>query len=305
MRVVVDNDFAGDPDGLLQLVHHLLSPSVDIRAVIGSAVPADDPFDSSGRSATHANDRVVEVLGLMGLAGRIPALEGSNHPLAGRHAPQPSPGAEALIAEALRTDTELPLYAVFGASLTQLASAYLTEPAIADRLTAIWIGGPEYPGTPAPPGAGPEYNLRIDVTAAQVVFEDSPIALWQVPRDAYRQALMSWAELEARVRPMGPVGEYLYRAIDAVRELMGAAGRDIGETYVAGDSPLVLLTALQSAFQPDPSSSRYDTVPAPAIGADGAYLPWASGRPIRVYRELDVRLMLEDLYAKLAAAAPR
>src|SRR5690625_5884084 len=35
-RVIIDNDFSGDPDDLYQLVHHLLSPTVDIRAVIGS-----------------------------------------------------------------------------------------------------------------------------------------------------------------------------------------------------------------------------------------------------------------------------
>lgn len=28
MRVIIDNDFSGDPDGLFQLAHHLLSPSV-------------------------------------------------------------------------------------------------------------------------------------------------------------------------------------------------------------------------------------------------------------------------------------
>jgi purine nucleosidase len=302
MRVVIDNDFSGDPDGLLQLVHHLLSPSVDIRAVIGSAVRADDPFDPSGRSATNARDRAVEVLDLMGL--HVPAVEGSNLPLADRSTPQPSDGARALVAEAMRTDADQPLYAVFGASLTQLASAYLMEPAIAERLTAIWIGGPEYPAPPPPPGdAGAEYNLRIDITAAQVVFNDSPLRLWQVPRDAYRQTLLSWAELDARVRPMGPIGEYLYRALDEVRQRAGAHGVDIGETYIAGDSPLVLLTALQSSFEPDPSSSRYETVPAPAIGDDGTYRSGASGRPIRVYTDLDVRLMLADLYAKLAALA--
>jgi len=31
----------------------------------------------------------------------------------------------------------------------------------------------------------------------------------------------------------------------------------IGETYIMGDSPLVLLTALQSSFEADPSSSSY------------------------------------------------
>jgi inosine-uridine nucleoside N-ribohydrolase len=305
MRVVIDNDFSGDPDGLLQLVHHLLSPSVDIRAVIGSAVRTDDAFDPTGRSSDNARDRVVEVLGMMGLGDRVPALAGSNLPLMSRTAPRASEGAEALVAEAMRTDTDLPLYAVFGASLTQLASAYLMEPAIAERLTAVWIGGLEYPGIAPPPRtAGPEYNLRIDVTAAQVVFNDSPIPIWQVPRDAYRQALISWAELDVRVRPAGPVGAYLYQALDQVRQLADAHGANVGETYIAGDSPLVLLTALQSSFEPDPSSSRYDTRGAPKIDDEGAYVAGGSGRPIRVYTHLDVRLMLEDLYAKLAAAAP-
>jgi purine nucleosidase len=298
LRVIVDNDFAGDPDGLLQLAHHLLSPSVDIRAVIGSAVRADDPFDPSGRSADHARERVLEVLELTGRTG-IPTPRAPNAPLAGRATPQRSEAAELIVEEAMRDD-DLPLFAVFGASLTQLASAYLIEPAIAERLTAVWIGGPEYPGTPAPPGPlVVEYNLNIDLLAGQVVFNDSPIPLWQVPRSAYRQTLMSWAELETRVQPMGELGAYLYRHIDAVR----AKGVDLGETYVAGDSPLVLLTALQSSFEPDPSSSFYDAVPAPQIDDDGFYVARPDGRPIRVYTQLDNRLMLEDLYAKLAAQA--
>src|SRR6187455_804238 len=42
MRVIIDNDFGGDPDGLYQLVHHLLSPSVEIRAIIGSHLKPGD-----------------------------------------------------------------------------------------------------------------------------------------------------------------------------------------------------------------------------------------------------------------------
>ncbi len=30
-RVISDNDYSGDPDGLFQLVHVLLSPSLDVR----------------------------------------------------------------------------------------------------------------------------------------------------------------------------------------------------------------------------------------------------------------------------------
>lgn len=303
MRVIIDNDFAGDPDGLLQLAHHLLSPSVDIRAVIGSAVRPDDPFDPSGISADRARERVLKLLELTGRTD-VPAPRAPNRQLSDRATPQPSEAAEAIVAEALREDTDLPLYVVFGASLTQLASAYLLEPRIAERLTAVWIGGPEYPGTPPPPGPlVVEYNLNIDITAAQVVFNDSPIPLWQVPRNVYRQTLMSWAELQTRVQPMGELGAYLYLHLDVVHDLGAKHGFRFGETYIAGDSPLVLLTALQSSFEPDPSSSFYDTVPAPEIGDDGFYVPRPDSRPIRVYTQVDNRLMLEDFYAKLAIQA--
>jgi purine nucleosidase len=65
----------------------------------------------------------------------------------------------------------------------------------------------------------------------------------------------------------------------------------------------VLLAALQLSFEADPSSSRYETLPAPGIDGDGAYVIRDSGRPIRVYTELDVRLIFEDLYTKQAAFA--
>lgn len=47
MRVIVLNDFSGDPDGYFQLVHQLLSPSAEVRAVIGTHLKPNDPFDNS------------------------------------------------------------------------------------------------------------------------------------------------------------------------------------------------------------------------------------------------------------------
>jgi inosine-uridine nucleoside N-ribohydrolase len=301
-RLISDNDYSGDPDGLYQLVHHLLSPSVDVRAVIGSHLAPGDPFDPSPQQATNAYRQALQILRLMGLTDRIHAYPGSNTGLIDARTAQRSAGAQTIIAEAMRTDTRLPLFATFGAGLTELASAYLIEPRIAERLTAIWIGGPEYPdlGVPPPPGSsGIEYNLRIDLTAAQVVF-DSPIPLWQVPRNVYRQALVSMTELLTNVRPAGRIGTHLYERIFDVFELAAGAGLNLGETYILGDSPLVLLTALQSSFEPDPSSSRYVTRFAPRINDDGTYTPRETGRRIRVYTDLDVRLMFSDLFSKLA-----
>src|SRR5262249_52820003 len=155
-----------------------------------------------------------------------------------------------------------------GGGLTDLATAWLLEPRIADRLKLIWIGGPEYTDLARPPpGAGDsEYNLEIDVVAAQILFGKSSIEIWQVPRHTYRQSLVSYDELLENVRPTGRLGDIL---VSYVEEMMAALLQrpdgGLGETYVLGDSALVTLTALQSSFQPDPASSDYVLRPAPKI----------------------------------------
>jgi hypothetical protein len=69
--------------------------------------------------------------------------------------------------------------------------------------------------------------------------------------------------------------------------------------FVNSDNPLVLLTALQSSFEADPSSSEYVIKTAPLINQQGAYEFNHQGRPIRVYTRLDTNLMFEDFFAKL------
>jgi len=301
-RVIVDNDFSGDPDDLYQLVHHLLSPSVDITLVVASHLRPDDPMDPSGRSAENAAAVARDVFARMGLTSAEIIVTGAAEALRDRSTPQPAPAVDAIIAEAMRDDVSTPLFYVAGGGLTDIASAYLVEPRIADRLTLVWIGGPEHEGLAVPP-PNPmpiEYNLLIDPVAGQVVFNDSTIPLWQVPRDVYRQCLVSDAELRLRVAATGPLGRYLYDEVAVITRMVAIHLGGTSESYALGDSPLVLLTALQSVFEPDPSSSRYAERPTPALGDDGAYVEAPDARPMRVYTWVDTRLMFEDFYLKLA-----
>ncbi len=299
IRVILDNDFGGDPDGLVQLAHHVLSPSVEIRGIVSSYFKG---FMDSPKTPESASDTVRTLLVKMGLKGAFPVYDGAGIGLKDTTTPIISEGAKAIVQEALREDTKLPLYVVCGGGLTDIASAYLMEPGIAKRLTLIWIGGPEYRDVALPPpGHTPlEYNLGIDILAAQVVFNYSDLALWQVPRDTYRQALLSYSELLYKIKDKGSIGAYLTAKIEQVMQGTQRYGLPIGETYIVGDSPLVLLTALQSSFEADPSSSRYMLKPAPKINEAGWYDTNLSARNIRVYTHLDIRLMLDDFIAKLA-----
>lgn len=305
MRVIIDNDFNGDPDGLFQLAHHLLSPSVEIRGIIGSHLKAGAGFGSEVQnSAKAACEKVNELLSTMGLSRKYRVVEGSPVGMDTMTVARDSEGARLIIEEAMRSDTKQPLYVVCGAGLTNIASAYLLQPEIAKRLTLIWIGGQEYEGIALPPPgySVPEYNLNLCIPAAQTIFNLSDIPLWQVPRDAYRQCIYSMAEMLTEVQPQGATGTYLTQSITQLMARLKPF-LPMGEVYILGDSPLVLLTALQSGFEPDPASSHYEVRQAPAIAADGTNRYQPNGRPIRIYSRLDVRLMFADMEAKLRMVA--
>ncbi len=305
-RVILDNDFSGDPDGLFQLAHHLLSPSIDIPLIVGTHLPDSGGWPNSGRTASEAAGKVRELLAVMGRDSATPVLAGSEHGIATSGNRDPSPATAAIIAEAMRDDAPGQLVYAAGAGLTELALAWQAEPRIGPRLRLIWIGGAEHPGLALPPpNPDPmEFNFGIDPLAAQIVFNESDIEVWQVPRNAYRQLLFSQAELE-ELRRTGPLGAYLVGELDSIAAMIEQMipGRfPRSETYILGDSPLVTLTALQSFFQPDPSSSFYSARPTPHLNADGSYSDNPAGRPMRVYTQIDTRLTFGDMLAKFRAA---
>jgi hypothetical protein len=294
-RVIVTNDLCGDVDGLFATVHALLSPSADVRGVVGTGTPM------KGETPERSVELAHELLGLMGQEGSIPVHAGGAK-LADAATPVRSAGAQAIVDEAMRTDTRLPLFVTAGAGLSEVASAVLMEPRVAERMTLVWIGG----GRPNTSFAKAEFNLSIDPLAAQVLFNRSTAPIWQVPSDTYQTCLVSVAELQARVGPCGAVGAWLYGNLEeATRK---HPGLNTGETWTLGDSGLVLLSALAD-WAPNvvgrtlrydrTGSSLHDEAVAPRINGDGTTGPGEPGRTVRLYRSLDVRLMLEDFFAKL------
>lgn len=295
MRVIIDNDFGGDPDGLFHLAEQLLSPSCEIKGIICSHHYND--FYKYPGNVTYAKEQVMKLLDVMKIKG-MDVYEGSEASLIDFSTPCKSDGAETIIREAMRKDTDSPLYILCGAGLTNIASAYLLEPRIAKRIKAVvWIGGPEYRDLCKNQlQQQREYNFGIDGKAAQVVFNHSDLNLWQIPRDAYRQCLYSYAELKSRIGGAGRTGKYI---ISRLEDLLMRAGGRLGEAYVLGDNPLALVTVLQSAWETDAASCEYVTTHTPILDNRGFYKDNPNGRPIRIYTRIDNRLILEDLVAKL------
>lgn len=303
-RLIFCNDLSGDIDGLFAAVHAILSPSLELRAIVGTSTYRSGRMigDSPPETAANAAAIAREMLALMKMPGRTTVVEGGDRKLSSLSEPVESPGARAIIAEAMRNDTALPLYVAAGGALTEIASAIMFEPKVAERITVVWNGGMPYPN-----GGLGETNFGFDPLAAQFLFNETAVRIWQVPIDVFATCVVSASEIQAYVAPCGAIGRWLYAKLlnrpDKYRRQL-----NMGETWTLGDSPLILLTALNDwppSGQDRPfryegtSSSRFDEIWAPRLGSDGSYTPRSEGRKIRVYKSVDSRLMLGDLFAKL------
>ena len=286
VRVITDTDAKNEGDDQFAIVQALLSPKFENVGFIAAHYGIGRHFDSMERSYQE----LERVFSAMDFPSDGLIFRGASRPMESKVVPQESEGARLIIEEALKDDPR-PLFVLFLGPLTDLASAYLIEPRIANRLTAIWIGGGKYPS------GSIEYNLSNDIHAANVVFS-SPIQVWQVPKNVYEMIPVSFAELQSKVLPHGKIGKYLFDQLNAhaQEEIPRKSSFRSGESWVLGDSPAVGLVLYEERYD-------FDWVPAPMIGSDMQYIHTGLNRPIRVYNRIDARLILEDFFSKLALFA--
>ena len=288
IRVIISSDVKNEADDQYAIVHQLLTPMFDVRGIIAAHFESKAPG-----TQTTMEQSFQELLTLMKAVqiDDVPALRGCTAPLKDDADAPESEGVEFLIREALRDD-DRPLYITCQGTLTDVAAALNRNPEIADRLTVVWIGGMPYPH------GGTEFNLMQDVAAARVVMA-SKAAVWQLPVNVYSTMEVSMAELAARVRPFGSAGKYLYEEMEEYNlRNDDAPGLRRGENWYLGDSPVVG-ALLQCEWR-----RNFHTETAPLIADDMQYLPNPEGKSIRVYDSVDVRFILEDMYAKLALCFP-
>lgn len=284
VRVIVSSDVRNEADDQFAVVHHMLTPIFDVRGVVAAHYESKAPG-----TCTTMEESYQELLKLMEASGidDVPALRGCKTPLANETDAPQCEGVDFIIQESLREDKR-PLYIAAQGALTDVAAALNRSPEIAEKLTVIWIGGLNYPD------GGPEFNLLQDVAAARVVFA-SKAAVWQIPVGVYGTVEVTMAELAWKVRPCGTMGRYLYEEMEDYN-LHNQEPNDLrrGENWNLGDSPAIA-ALLECEWR-----GNFHQEHAPYIRDDLTYQPDPDGKLIRVYDYVDVRMLLEDFFAKLA-----
>ncbi len=278
VRVILNTDAKNEVDDQFAIVQALLSESMDLKALVA----AHFGTEKSKHSMKDSFDEIQKILDLMNMRGQVNVVCGGDRAMSSENDLVESEGARLIVEEAMKDD-DRPLYVAFLGPLTDMAAALMMEPQIAKRnLTVIWIGGRDWPI------GGWEYNLSNDIAAANYVFK-SNVQLWQVPRNVYRMMPVSFAEMYDKVYPCGEIGKYLVENVIAFNNEW--LSRPI-EHRGLGDSPAIGIIMFNDC-------GEWEYRPAPTFDEKMNYIHEGKYRPIKVYKSIDNRFILEDFYAKL------
>lgn len=169
--MVLDTDAYNEIDDQYAIAYAMAATDrLHLKALY--AAPFDNKYVSGPAEGMERSCQ--EILNLLKLMQReAPVFRGAASFLINETTPVISPAVEDLAERAMQYTWDNPLYVVAIGAITNIASALIVKPEIADRIVVVWLGGhtPEWPGNA-------EFNLRQDVAAARVVFgSGAPLVL--------------------------------------------------------------------------------------------------------------------------------
>ncbi|MDI4648627.1 nucleoside hydrolase [Cohnella hashimotonis] len=284
VSIVMDTDTYNEIDDQFALIYALNSPeAVEVEAV--HAAPFHNTMSDGPEDGMEKSYR--EILKIRSLAGRetLPVFKGSRTYLPGPDVPVESEAARDLINRAMAREENDPLYVVAIGAITNVASALLLEPALADRIVLVWLGGHAFHWQNTR-----EFNLEQDVHASRVVL-DSGVPLVLLPcMGVVSHLTTTLSELREHVRDKGPLGQYLYETF------LGCMDDHTGRSRVIWD-----LSAVAWLVRPDWCPS--ELTPSPLVTDDCRWAEAEGRHPIRYVTHVDRDEIFQDLFAKLGQAS--
>lgn len=283
--VVLDTDAYNEIDDQFA-ISYLLRSGEKLHTKAIYAAPflnsrSDSPADGMRKS-------YAEILKLLKLAGEnIDVFKGSETFLQDEKTPFLSEAANDLAERVKYYSPENPLYVVSIGAITNIASAILLNPKVAERTVVVWLGGHalHFHDTK-------EFNMYQDVAAARVVMA-SGVPFVQLPcQGVVSSFTVSGPELNFWLKGKNPLADYLAEnAIEAAEAY--AKGR-------AWSRCLWDVTAVAWLLNDKDRFMLSRIIPTPLPSYDNLYTLQPNGTPMRYVYHIHRDALLNDLIEKLA-----
>lgn len=288
--VVLDTDAFNEVDDQFAIVY-LLHAAERARILGFCAAPF---FNINSASPADGMERSYAEIGkLLRLSGREELCEqvyrGSDRYLPNEETAVESPAARFLIETARAHTPQHPLYVVAIGAITNVASALLLAPDIAENIVIVWLGGHahHWPQQPAD-----EFNMTQDIAAARVVF-GSAAPLVQLPCfGVVDHFIVTEGELKQYLLEKNPAADYLARNVLTCQAAY-ADGLPWGR--VIWD-----VTAVAWLLNDGDRFMNSTVTAAPMPQEDRSYSFEDGAKPIRCIYRIDRTALLTDMLRRIA-----
>ncbi len=280
LNVVIDTDTYNEVDDQFALVYALRSQERLSVEAIYAAPFFNKRSESPGDGMRKSYDEILKILVKMDYAAPDGFVKkGSDRYLENKDTPCESEAALDLIERAM--SAQKPLYVIAIGAITNVASALLLEPKIAEKIVVLWLGGHAFhwPDTF-------EFNLKQDSLSANVVF-DSKVPLVLFPcKGVVSHFSTTLPELKSNINENSAIGRYLI---------------GIFEDYSFGRSVYskVIWDAVTIAYLNNEEWTSSRIVPSPKAGEDLRWRFDENRHPIKYIWSIDRDAIYADLFDKI------
>lgn len=202
--VVLDTDTFNEIDDQFALAYLLRSSDKLSTKAIYAAPFFNQHSTSPADGMERSYEEIKKVLALMN--EELPVYKGSDKYLPDEATAVESPAANDLIERARLYTPEKPLYVVAIGAITNVASALIKAPEIAENIVIVWLGGNarHYHDTK-------EFNMMQDIAAARVVMQSNAPFVQLPCMGIVSSFTVSAPELEFWLADKNPLADYLAR----------------------------------------------------------------------------------------------
>ena len=282
--VVLDTDAYNEIDDQFAISYLLKSKEkLNTKAIYAAPflnMKSESPEDGMEKSY----DEINKLLSL--LNEKVDVFKGSKTYLKDEKTPVISPAAQDLAERVKNYSPENPLYVVAIGAITNIASAILLNPDVAENTVVVWLGGNahHYHDTN-------EFNMMQDVAAARVVMK-SGVPFVQLPCIGVVSAFtISKPELELWLKGKNPISDYL------LENTINDAGHCVNGkvwTRVIWD-----VTAVAWLLNDYNRFMESRIIPTPIPTYDNFYAENPNGHPMRYVYHIKRDNLMNDLIQKL------
>lgn len=287
--IVVTTDCGADMDDQWALAHAALSPRLRALAVVTGFAP--EPHDLGSADTARC---AREALGVIGRSAETPVYQGASEPLPDRRTPSPNRGVDRLIELSRPFSPERRLLVLAFGPATDIASALLLDPTLAERIEVVALAFDRYPE------GGDGWNVRNDVAAWQALLDAELPVTVVAGYTALYDLNLTRSEAGALLQGLGPRGRYLACLHGTWLDAFGEAFAH--ETGGADRWPVWDEAVVAAAL----GWATWRELPRPTLADDGsfAFPNTRSGAPFRWVDAVDRGRLFGDLAGLLEGSPP-